>query len=383
VAWSDVPFVTLKRWTKLLGNVTMILIVLTEYDAVAAVRQLVARAGFILIPASVLVIACYPEIGEYYRHHEPLQRSTYYAGVATDKNMLGGLCMVLGLGLVSQVVDASRRARHRPGPLLALAALLVMDLWLLYTANAITASACFVLGAALIAISRLAPREWTAPLVPLLVGGMAAAAIFAVALYAAFPDAYALPLDLAGRDMTLTGRVGLWHELLQMDTNPWVGTGFESFFLGARIEHLWRLFVWHPNQAHSGYLETYLTLGLVGLGLLALVLLTAARHAVRRARLEPELGSLLLAYLAIAPAYTLMEAAFKANNPFWILVLLAVAAAPCASRRDVGRTALAALDDRAAAGARAIAAGGAARLPAQVLTWLEGRRARWSGPPVE
>jgi exopolysaccharide production protein ExoQ len=64
VAWSDFPFVSLKRWVKLLGNFTMILIVLTEYDPAFAIKQFVARTAFILIPSSALVILYYPQIGE-------------------------------------------------------------------------------------------------------------------------------------------------------------------------------------------------------------------------------------------------------------------------------------------------------------------------------
>src|SRR2546426_7213329 len=61
VLWSDYPFVAFKRWTKALGNLVMVLVVLTERDPPAAVRQLLTRTGFLLIPLSVLLIKYFPE----------------------------------------------------------------------------------------------------------------------------------------------------------------------------------------------------------------------------------------------------------------------------------------------------------------------------------
>ena len=66
----------------------------------------------------------------------------------------------------------------------------------------------------------------------------------------------------------MSGRTLLWTALLEMDTNPILGTGFESFWLGERPKALEGIFFFIPNEAHNGYLETYLTLGSIGLLLL-------------------------------------------------------------------------------------------------------------------
>ncbi len=66
--WSDFPFVAFKRWTKVLGNVVMVLVVLTDPDRETAVKKFFTRTAFLLIPASVLLIKYYPE-------YRPLLRS--------------------------------------------------------------------------------------------------------------------------------------------------------------------------------------------------------------------------------------------------------------------------------------------------------------------
>ena len=73
-----------------------------------------------------------------------------------------------------------------------------------------------------------------------------------------------------GRDPTLTDRTKIWHLLLSMHTNPLLGTGYESFWLGPRLVKIWQRF--GPiNEAHNGYLEVYLNLGLIGLFLLIVI----------------------------------------------------------------------------------------------------------------
>src|ERR1700746_3896345 len=50
ILWSDFPVVALKRWTKAIGDVLMILIVVTDEQPVPALRRLFSRTGFLLIP---------------------------------------------------------------------------------------------------------------------------------------------------------------------------------------------------------------------------------------------------------------------------------------------------------------------------------------------
>jgi exopolysaccharide production protein ExoQ len=327
--WSDFPLVTLKRWTKALGNFTMVLVVLTDRDAAAALKRLVTYTAFLLIPASVLFIKYYPELGRYYDRWEGI---AFYSGVTADKNMLGCICMVLGLGILWRFVDTFREADHRTRQFVAVGTVLGMNLWLFHIANSATSLGCFMLGGTLVVILSLfkTARPW---MVHLMVGGVAAVAVVAYL----FQDAFAFLVVSMGRNTTLTGRTDLWNELIGMITHPWLGAGFESFFLGDRLEYLWNKYWWHPNEAHNGYLETYLTLGRVGLGLLGLLIATGYRNAIANYRVDPRSGALRIAYLVIAPIYNITEAAFKVMSPVWILFLLAATAVPPPVREEEGQ----------------------------------------------
>src|SRR5437867_10516084 len=103
VLWSDYPDVAFKRWTKALGDIVMVLVVLSDPDPSAAVKRLLARAGFLLIPFSVLLIKYYPDLGQAYN---PWTWGAYYTGVATGKNGLGLVCLIFGLGSLWRFLEA-------------------------------------------------------------------------------------------------------------------------------------------------------------------------------------------------------------------------------------------------------------------------------------
>lgn len=82
-----------------------------------------------------------------------------------------------------------------------------------------------------------------------------------------------------------------------MAPNALVGAGLESFWLGPRLLTVWAAFPnIRLNEAHNGYLKVYLNLGLVGIGLVALILIDGYRRSVAAFRIDPTSASLMLAF---------------------------------------------------------------------------------------
>jgi exopolysaccharide production protein ExoQ len=322
VLWSDFPDVAFKRWTKALGDLAMIMVVVTDPCPAAAVKRLIARTALVLIPLSVLFIKYYPDLG---RGYSAWTWSIYYVGVSTGKNGLGYVCLIFGLGAVWRFLDAlqAESADRRRGPMVAYGIVIAMTLWLFWKADSVTSLVCFVVGATLLAFA----YGFGSARTPTRVYVWATAAVFLLAFALVFDVGTAF-MAASGRDMTLTGRTELWSRLLTMAVDPLFGTGFESFWLGERIEAIWRDYWWHPNQSHNGYLEVFLNLGSIGVALLAGVIVWGGWKIAESLRRDPAGAGIRLAYLLAAAVYNLTEAAFKGFHLVWIAFLLAVTVIP-------------------------------------------------------
>jgi exopolysaccharide production protein ExoQ len=320
VFWSDYPGVAFKRWVKSLGDIVMVLIILTDRERLQAIKRLLARVGFLLIPLSVLFIEYFPSIGRMYSLEDGKLTNT---GVTTNKNTLGGLCLIIGIATVWRLSMALRTRHHRSRLLVAHVVILALILWLLYMANSMTSLVCFLLGSGIIVAVNL-PGTQKPLKIHVLAGTVACAGLIVFLL----PEVFMSFTHALGRNPTLTGRTELWSALIGMHTNRWLGTGFASFWLGNRLGDLWALFNWKPNEAHNGYLGMYLNLGWVGITMLGLLLLTGYRNVTNAFRRRPEVASLMLAFLVIAVVYNFSEEAFRLNDPIWIFLLWTITRIP-------------------------------------------------------
>ena len=320
VAWSDFPGVALKRWFKACGDVVMILIIVTDAQPIAALRRLFSRLGFVLLPVSVLLIKYYPTVGRAYDSWTGEPSNT---GVSTNKNILGVITFVLALGTLWQVLRLWRNSglHNRFRQLVAQCTLLGCAVWLLFNAHSATSGACFTLGAGLMLATGLPQIRGRPYAVHALV-----LSFLLLASLIALTGAEAAVLRALGRNPDLTGRASeIWPTVIPMNPNPLVGAGFESFWLGPRLQQMWDKFPHlYLNEAHNGYIEVYLNLGLIGVGLIALLLIDGYRRSVAAFRADPSSSSLMLAYILTAPVYSMTEAGFRMLDLSWSFLLLAI-----------------------------------------------------------
>ncbi len=323
VLWSDSPIVSLKRWVKAAGVFAMVLIVLTDNNPLEATKRFFSRTAFLLMPLSVLFIVFYPNLGTAY---DQSARITYYIGVTTQKNELGLSSLVCGLGSLWSFLGAyrDRKMPHRARHMIAHGLMLLTALWLIKKCDSMTSMSCLAIAGAVMIMTTHPWVSKKAGNIHILVGSAVATAIFA-----AFLDTSGALLRLLGRNATLTGRTEIWKAVLSLNTNPLVGTGYESFWLGDRIEKVWRMIGFTGiAEAHNGYIETYINLGGIGLFLLCVVLFTAYRHALDALRTHPHAGRLSMAFFTAGLIYNLTEAGFKMMTPLWIAFLLEITCIP-------------------------------------------------------
>jgi hypothetical protein len=281
ILWSDFPLIAFKRWIKILGHPLMVLLLFTERDPVKAVETVIKRCAYILVPLSILFIKYYPNIGRGY------DRWTYQpilVGVTDNKNTLGYICMVFALFFACKLLALFGNGSG-PGKMMekiVIIGFFSITVWLLQIAHSGTSLVCFIIGMCIVIILKFTSVKKH-------LGFCICISIFVfLILQLTFNITESIILSL-GKDLTLTGRNEVWTDVLEMKTDPLIGTGFESFWLGKRLEAMWEKHWWQPNQAHNGYIETYINLGFLGLFFLCGIILSSFRNIRKILMLPNEL----------------------------------------------------------------------------------------------
>jgi O-antigen ligase len=330
ICWSDYPFVTVKHLIKGIGDLMMVLIVLTEPNVPDAIKTLFTRLSFVLLPLSILFIKYYPQLGRLLDLSWKLEP----VGVALQKNSLGELCDVLGLALFWRLCSAykDRGTLRRLGRMAALAAPLLMAMWMLWMCDSLTSICALSMAATVMFLSTWSVFHRRPALMHILI-----AALLAVTTFALFFQSSGGLIQGLGRNPTLTGRTDIWKAVLSIPNNRLVGVGYESFWMGSRLQELW---YWFPGlklqEAHDGYLEIFINLGWIGVFLFGILIVTGYRNAIRAYRLDPDLGGLRLALFLAAIITGFTEAAFRMMGPLWVVFLLAITATPVYLAPKVG-----------------------------------------------
>lgn len=328
ITWSDFPAIALKRWIKALGDIVMAFIVFTDPKPFMALQRLLSRLGFVLFPMSLLLIKYYPHLG---RYHEQWTGAMFNGGVTTNKNSLGVVTYLLSLGALWQVLRL-RRELNRPyrwRQYVAQCTLLGFGIWLLSLANSATSTACFTVGCISLLVTTLPrfkgrPRAVQTFVVSfILFGGLLK-----------LTGADKVVVHALGRKPDLTGRANeIWPLLISMAPNPLLGAGFESFWLGPRLLHIWNAFPnLYVNEAHNGYIEIYLNFGLVGLILILSIIFQANRTSIAGFRRNPHVASLMLSYVLTTAIYSYTEAGFRTLSFPWGFLLLGIVGASTLTR---------------------------------------------------
>jgi exopolysaccharide production protein ExoQ len=304
IVWSDYPFVSFKRWIKILGHPIMVLILFTELDPKEALVWLMKRSAYILVPFSILAIKYYPEIGRTYDEWTGVPMN---CGIAQGKNQLGAICMLLGFFFFWFLLQTWRapKSKGRRRELYLIGSFLFMIGWLFLKAHSATSSLSLLIG---IAVILLLGRRWVNKK---LIGTYVILAVAALGVAELAFGIFERVVDLTGHEATLIGRGELWRELLELHTNPIFGVGFESFWLGDRLVLLHEGRPWQPNEAHNGYLEIYLDLGFVGVLMLVGLIIATFRKVRLELSRNFEWGRFRLGFLVAEVFYNWTEASFR------------------------------------------------------------------------
>ena len=319
IIWAEYAFVGFKRWVKDATNLVMVLIILTNREPIKAFRSVFSRYINILVPISVILIKYYAEIGRYY------DKTTWehlYSGVAIEKNGLGVITFISGMYLIWDMMEMRKSTERMTDffDILNRFSLFLMVIWLLHMSKSMTSFMALVIGASILLILQL-------PIAKHLTKNLWLYSFFCLFIFLLiyyFQDSYEQFLKSLGRSSTLTGRTEIWTQVLSIPINSLIGTGYQNFWLGDRAHKIWSLWNFRANQAHNGYIETYLNGGWIGLFFLMMMIISSASK-IKRFLLRLNIrkyDSLRFSILITTVFFNLTEGYFNNMSPIWFFYLM-------------------------------------------------------------
>lgn len=326
IFWSSDPTLSAKRIVLLLGTALVSLAFVSasihrpgsEHGLLSAIRPLMT----IVILVSLVYSFSLPQLGT---HHEGAWR-----GMAYDKNTFGqaaALCSLLWI-----IALRERAIGLGPGMLLLGISLLALVLARSTTSLvALTASVALLSLFACVTSVRRSLSEadlrssYGAVCLIAFLTFIITGHILAVVL------GYPTPIELVeqianylGKDLTLTGRTDLWQLIWdEITRHPWLGTGYHAFWdnINASAE-LRSGFTGGKGYGHSGYLDTLNELGILGLTLMGLVLLTHFFDVLRLYRSDPHLANGHILLLLSAVLLNFAETVLFQPTALWSAIML-------------------------------------------------------------
>ena len=134
-------------------------------------------------------------------------------------------------------------------------------------------------------------------------------------------------------DLTFSNRIFIWDfATYEIGRRPLLGWGFQSFWLiGANSPAIVEASAWvkdMPN-AHNGYLDTALEMGLVGLALLVIFIMTTLQAIGRVADRDPARAWLMLSLAIFIIFHNLLETSWMRDFAWMMFALVAAEIGRC------------------------------------------------------
>jgi exopolysaccharide production protein ExoQ len=314
--WSILPHISWRRGVALAGTTVIGLYLGCSLSFINLLRLAAVSLGLVVV-STVFLCLLFPEKMVHQEIHIGAWHGLFY-----HKNQLGQA--MLQAVLIFVALALSEKSKGRKMIELGLTATAIFVLIKAHSATAMVGLGIFLL--VLIAI-----------LVPKLTGYMFGALSGAMLLtvVGVLGGSFCV-LSLVGRDCTITGRTEIWDLVWSAAMErPWIGYGFGAFWVGeSEIGNAIRAKLgWSETvaEAHNAWLDTWLSIGALGVGLAILTLLALSLKIVRRAHARKQSAIdawsvWSLGFVMSIWVYSISESGFPSYNTLtWILfIVLAV-----------------------------------------------------------
>jgi len=308
ISWSDYPVTSIKRYIKTVGILIQVLVILTEVSPTDALITVFKRTYITIITTSAILVFLVPSQG--------ITPGGSWVGATSNKNHLGEVSCVGAIFFLYKISKYGINWENKYYIILFILAAI-----LLFNTDSMTSVVIFAFSTSLFALFkiRLNSRYTSVLLLYTYIFSLTVL----VFLNNLFPEGLLGKfLGAIGRDMTFTGRDELWEDVLRLaEKHQWLGFGYESFWIGD-IHNLWEIYIWRPNQSHNGYIDIYVSLGIIGLILFFIMALSSFINISNQFHKDYDLSQLRLIYFIVAFWFNISESSFcVSSTSLWVLFL--------------------------------------------------------------
>jgi O-antigen ligase len=296
----------------------MVTIILTDHNYVSAFIKMFRIGSYILLPMSIILVKYFRNYGVSYDYTGEVEM---WIGVTTHKNSLGQLVCIFCLFFLWNYLSKTMKTKLYDIPIFLIGLLLLNGS---VSSTSRTSLTVFIIGSFFLILTRVMKEKTF--ILNLMTYSFFAIMIIGTTLSQHLFAYNFIPFVIAktGGDPTLTGRTYLWDALIEIGKNNWIfGTGFGGFWIGEYANDLWKIFTWNPGQAHNGYIDVYIDVGIVGICLLAIMILVTYRAIIKSISAGSEFAKLRFAIFITVLIYNFTESSFlKPTSFLWFTFLL-------------------------------------------------------------
>jgi exopolysaccharide production protein ExoQ len=308
IIWSALPSITFNRLVALCGTVLFSIYFSSRFTIKEQLELIAWTFGIGAIMSLVFALAL-PQYGQMASIHAGLWR-----GVYNNKNVLG---KTMGITSVVFLILAQRKDEQR----WIYWGFLGLSIFLLIMSKA--SSPLINLTVVIMAFFLLQTFRWQYALMVPALSGIALIGFVLHSILVSNADAVA---SLFEKDLTFTGRTDLWPLVIdKIEQQPWLGYGFGAFWNGREgpSKYVWDAIFFEAPNAHNGFLDILLELGIVGLTIYALQFFVCFVNSLTYIRFNQTSDGLwpglLLLYIVLS---NLTESGlFVQNNVFLVFQL--------------------------------------------------------------
>jgi len=315
--WSQVPMTTVELVMPFLRVTIFGVYFGTCFTITEQIRLLAWAFGLAALLSAITSIA-FPKYGivgqGFIANMEDVAHTGVWRGVYIHKNILGTMMV---LGALTFLFCSFRHNKHQWISWIGLS----LCIGVLQMSTNKSALVAFLIVLFLVPFYR-AIRWKTTAIIPFFSGVLLAVGVSVALLLSSYEQI----LSALGRDVTISGRTIYWPLMLSKAwEHPWLGYGYKTFWLGGwkgEPADIWRFLLPgdEPPHAHNGFINLWLSIGLVGLGIFVLNLIVAYVQSISWVRKVKTLeGIVPLCYLTLMILLNLTESLLIEPDIIWLL----------------------------------------------------------------